>query len=228
VTFDVFTDCPVRTFFSNKTHGDMKNSEQNRLEFVKALGLNPKLLFGAEQQVHGKEVFWVTKDNLETKIECDAFITKEPGIIVSVRVADCLPVYVYDPEKKAVAMIHAGWKGLAQNIIKEAVIQLGKPENIRAAVGPCIQSCHFEVTGELARVFAKYPQAIESRDNKIFIDLPKIAQTQLLSLGLKAENIELSNKCTYDSEDLFSHRQNKGKETETMLAGIQLNYTSSS
>jgi YfiH family protein len=90
--------------------------------------------------------------------EGDALLTHEPGILLSVRSADCMPVLLVDPRQRAVAAVHAGWRGAVNGIIEKTVMEMGRlftsrPRDLVAAVGPFIHSCCYEVGEELVETF---------------------------------------------------------------------------
>jgi polyphenol oxidase len=223
--FKIFDGYSVKSFLSEKKDGSMKltpdNPEAliNRENYLKSIGLNYANAFFIEEQKHGKTVIAATKENLKDKVFADALTTSEKGIILTIRVADCLPVYAYNPRAEKIALIHAGWRGLDQGILAEAIQQMGTPEDILIGIGPCIQSCHFEVKKDVADIFSKYPEAIIMRDHSYFVDLNKVAQIQLMDLGIVPAHIELSEVCTYEqTEKFFSFRRDKPKYADAMLA----------
>lgn len=88
----------------------------------------------------------------------DALVTNQPGICLMVLSADCVPVLLFEPEKRVVAAVHAGWRGTAANIVVETVRVMQEnfgcdPQRVVAAIGPSIGKCCFEVGEEVARVF---------------------------------------------------------------------------
>jgi hypothetical protein len=126
--------------------------------------------------------------------EADALISKDAGVIVGVRTADCVPILLADTSTGAVAAIHAGWRGTAEGIAAAAVRSLVAewqidPRNLRAAIGPSIGSCCYEVGPEVAQRFgirASHP---------VHLDLPAINEMQLRAAGVS--NIWKSGVCTF-------------------------------
>jgi len=126
--------------------------------------------------------------------EADALISKDVGVIVGVRTADCVPILLADPSTGAVAAIHAGWRGTAQGIAASAVHSLAAewhvdPRNLRAAIGPSIGSCCYEVGPEVARHFGVRTAG------QVHLDLPAINEMQLRDTGVS--NIWKSGLCTF-------------------------------
>jgi YfiH family protein len=88
----------------------------------------------------------------------DALLTDQPGILLSVQTADCLPILLVDPSHRAVAAVHAGWRGLLQRIAEKTVGEMQRafhlrPEELRAAIGPSIRACCYEVGQEVVEMF---------------------------------------------------------------------------
>lgn len=222
------------TGFSEKKDGSMKNSIQNREKFFKKLGIDSDLIVRADL-IHKSKVKLVSKKDAGRLIEkTDGLITKEKNLFLTITIADCLPIFIYDPKKEIIGLIHGGWRSLADNILKKAIDKItnnfkSNPAHILIAIGPGISQCHFEIKFEVKkdplqkfhdrRFFAM--GVILERDNKIFLDLKKIAKLQLIELGIKEENIEISPECTFCLKDkYFSHRRDKPEQIKTMLAII--------
>lgn len=95
----------------------------------------------------------------------DALITREPGVLLCVQTADCVPILLADPKTRAIAAIHAGWRGTLRRIAAKTLgrmqMEFGtRPQDVIAALGPCIGRCCYEVGSEVAREFhAQFPQA---------------------------------------------------------------------
>jgi hypothetical protein len=177
--------------------------------------------------VHGKEIKIVSAaDGGKVIAGVDGLLTREKNVFLSVTVADCLPIFLYEPKKQIIGILHAGWRGLEKNIISIAADKMRNelacvPENILAGIGPAICQKHFEVGEEVAKKFKDYPEAVLDEDEKIFLDLKRVAETQLINAGVKRENIEISRECVFELPDkYFSHRRDKLKEVEAVMAVI--------
>jgi len=219
---------------SGKRQGNMRvfligahpETQHNREVFFSPF--NKKVI--AADLVHGRRVVVVDDSSADIVSTCDALITASPKLMLSITVADCLPVYFYDPKKKVLGLAHAGWRGVEANIVSEVVLSLKKnygsdQSDLEVYIGPHIGVCHFEVGEEVAVKFSAYPEAILRRDGKIYIDLAKIVRVQLLAASVREKNIELSSECTYCTCDkYFSYRRdNPGLDKlEVMVAYLGL------
>ena len=138
----------------------------------------------------------------------DGLVTARAGLPLVVRTADCLPVLIADPERRAVAAIHAGWRGVLHNIAGAAVARLAaefasQPASLHAAIGPGIGACCFEVGPEVAALFK--PLLPERTDLNIStrLDLVEILRRQLDAAGIPAANIAAGAPCTFCAGDEF-------------------------
>ncbi len=173
-------------------------------------------------QVHGCAVWHPPTEPVKPvdAPRADAIATDKPGLLLMVRVADCVPVLLASKDGRVASAVHAGWRGIIAGIVTEAVrelISLGKlrTQDIVAAIGPCISVNHFEVGGEVVDAFdnARLSDAI-NRDGfaKPHIDLPKAVATQLKTAGLNEEQIDRTDRCTYTlADEFFSHRRDNGR-----------------
>ena len=167
--------------------------------------------------------------NDELPLFCDGLYTDEIALPLITYHADCAPLFFYDPIRKAVAICHAGWKGVSLQIIKNTINSLTEmgsvSQDILCAVGPCISVRHFEVQQDVSDVYETEfgSGVLEVRESKTYLDLPKACEIDMLDAGIPAHNITLSDLCTYEHSRLFfSHRRDKG-ETGAMAAVIQIN-----
>jgi len=201
-----------------------ENVIKNNHLFFNAIGINFEQV-AKSHQVHGAEILFATEAGRYEGY--DALITNVSGVQLAVTVADCTPILIFDPVQKAVAAIHAGWRGTVQQIVAKTVTQMQEnfgttPEDCIAYVGTCIDECSFEVGEEVAEHFQSEHKRWDDDRNKFFIDLKKANADQLLVAGLKKENIEISMFSTVlNNDDYFSYRAENGT-TGRMLATIGL------
>lgn len=199
--------------------------ESNRTKYFRKVAINSGDVVSA-QIIHGNQVCLATLENRDGVVsEADGLVSNSKNIYLSVTAADCLPIFLFEPKKEIAGMIHAGWKSLAKNILINAILKMkelgGSPEKIMAGIGPAICGKHFEVGPEVAEKFTKYPEVIIKENDKLFLDIKKTAKLQLVESGLKENNIEISQECTFElPEKYFSARRDKPEEIEAMLAVI--------
>lgn len=202
------------------------------------------------EQVHGKEIQVVTKawrgagnDSREKALQAkDGFVTNERGIYLHALFADCVPLYFYDPIHQAVGLAHAGWKGTAQQIAKALLETMGaaygtKPRDVRAAIGPSIGACCYEVDdtviGRMERVLqeagggdsreAGGSSYYERQPNgKYKLNLQQVNRQIMIKAGIMPSHIELTGLCTSCRTDLFFSHRKEGGRTGRMAAWIGL------
>ena len=155
----------------------------------------------------------------EQTIICDGILTDEPDVALVCFGADCATILLYDPVHPAIAAVHAGWRGTAQGIAYKAVLRMqaefgSQPRDIRAAIGPCIGRCCFEVGPEVPAAMrealgADAEAAIEPRGEKAHVDLKLLNRIWLQKAGV--QTIDVSPDCTMCWPDRFwSHRVTGG------------------
>ena len=203
---------------------DPKNVEKNHEILANALGYDVKRCV-LSHQVHTDIVRVVTeKDCLgldhHLQPECDGMITNTPGLALVVFTADCTPILLHDPVTGAVGAVHAGWRGTAMDIAGKAVKAMEtafgcNPKNIRAAIGPNIGFCCFEVDAEVPTAMVEtFGQAVENyirpSDDKYYVNLKEINRHALSRAGVMC--IDMSTDCTACSHNRFwSHRVTRGQ-----------------
>ena len=214
--------------FSEERGDDAENIAENRRRLFAAAGFeNLPLITG--RQSHTVNIAEVSAVDADKSFEdTDGFITADPGVVIGVKTADCVPVLLAG--ENYVGAVHAGWRGSVGGILQRAIELFAKrgeePSKIRAAIGPCIHSCCFEVkedfiesvTGMRGVAFAE--KYIFKTGGGYYADLVRINTDTLLSSGVPEENISVSGFCTCcNPEKYFSHRATAGKRG-TMLAVI--------
>ncbi len=147
----------------------------------------------------------------------DALISNQPDVVVGVRTADCVPILLADPVTGAVAAIHAGWRGSAAGIASAAVRSLSdrwnvQPGRLRAAIGPAIGVCCYEVGPEVASQFA-----IEV-SKPVHLDLPAVNEKQLRDAGVA--DIWISGECTFCAKDRFYSFRREREQAGRMTSFI--------
>jgi uncharacterized protein, YfiH family len=205
---------PFDSLNLGKNTGDAPESvAENRRRLCESLGFLPQQLAWAKQ-VHGCEIRQVKAPGGADGF--DSLITDVPGIPLGVSVADCTPILVYDRQNKAVAAIHAGWRGAAAQIVAKTLRAMRdaygtEGEHCWAYVGACISECSYEVGEEVAAEFDSPFKRFDADRQRFFVDLKKANAAQLADFGVPEGQIEISPHCTYLQNDLFfSHRKDGG------------------
>jgi YfiH family protein len=157
----------------------------------------------------------------------DGLATDRPELWLAVKTADCIPLLLADPVAKAAAAVHAGWRGVAGGIAGVAVRTLGlrfgcRPENLRAALGPSIRSCCFEVGPEVAQRFKTVFPERTDLERRAFIGLAEAVRRQLAGEGVPARWIATEAPCTQcGGEEFHSWRRARRAEAR-MHSAIRL------
>ena len=202
-----------------------ENVAENYRRLGESMGFSPEKLVLANQ-IHTDIVRVVTEKDCLGSLshrdypECDGLVTNTRGVALVVFTADCTPILLHDPVTDAVGAVHAGWRGTALGIVKNAVDTMVsafgcKPSDICAAIGPNIGTCCFETDKDVpeAMLSALGEDAnpfIRQRGDKFHVDLKQINALWLQRAGVT--NIEISTHCTACQPDLFwSHRVTKGE-----------------
>ncbi|RJR31030.1 peptidoglycan editing factor PgeF [Candidatus Parcubacteria bacterium] len=208
---------------TTRSWGDFKEPaeyKKNSKRLAKKLKIDPARIVKAGIQ-NGSDIVFIDKNKKNYPGDC--LVSSKRNIYLMVTVADCVPVMFFEPQRKIIALVHAGWKGLAKSILKKAVKKICmkygiRPENLIFYIGPSISKCHFEVRPAVAGLFPA--SLITKRSNKLFIDLKNAAKSQLLSARADTKKIEVSSDCTYClSKKYFSFRR-EGKKTITAQAAF--------
>ena len=198
--------------------GDAGWSEADFLAFAASKGFRPVIM----RQVHSDTVHRLAGVPAG-KLEGDALTTNAPRLLLVIRTADCLPVFLVDIKNRAVAAVHCGWRGTEMRILEKAVRAMGKaygsdPGGILAALGPCIGSSCYEVGPEVRDSFLKadFPPAVladaPGRPGKSLLDLRSANVWLLRELGFKKDNIlDSGSGCTHCKPAFLSYRRDPGE-----------------
>ena len=213
---------------------DPENVAQNYRILTEAVGCTVDDLV-LTRQTHSDIILPATREeagkSLDHRLwpECDARITNVPGVALVVFTADCTPVLLHDPVNGAVAAIHAGWRGTAQNIVGKTVRAMVntygcRPENICAAIGPNIAQCCFETDGDVPQAMLDtYGNAAKAHirpvGQKFYVSLKEINALALRQAGVSC--IRISRLCTCCESDRFwshrSHGADRGSQGAIIL-----------
>jgi YfiH family protein len=215
--------------FTTRRTGDFGNGtpDGESLRRIQANGMQLRTV----RQIHSNQVRLLSRDGSDSwqRPEGDALVTDLAGQVLGVRTADCLPLLLVDRERRAVASVHAGWRGTQQRIAASAAEAMrahfgSEPESLEVAIGPGIAACCFEVGPEVAEQFhpslVVAPRAgLESPEKaRPHVDLVEANRRQLLEQGISGRKLWSAGRCTVCGGDFFSYRRDK--ETARMLAFV--------
>ena len=178
------------------------------------------------KQVHGRRIIVVKKPSCcvsRPPLHADGMMTQKPGIPLSVRTADCLSIFMFDPKARAIALVHAGWRGSHSHIAGRATLLMKKhfgtnPRDLKVAFGPSICGRCYEVGKELKKLF---PKETITKDGKHFFDLALANKRQLVKAGVNPKNIFNPKICTFCNKQYFSHRR-EGTKAGRMISFLML------
>jgi YfiH family protein len=202
---DRFDDGKIFVFFGNKTY---TSKEAQRL--------TPERTLKFLKQVHGNVVVQIATDSSTEELQADGFITNAIDTSLGIYTADCIPALFHDPVAHYIGAAHAGWRGVATHVIPKTLLQLKarEPDKVRVWLGPHIKRSSFEVHNDVAEQLA---QSYPGKENVIFdhpndaskkqVDLTAIAIAQMVSQGIRKENIWVSPIDTFASQNYFSYRR---------------------
>ncbi len=189
---------------------------ENGRRLAAALGATGRVRF--PHQVHGRAVVVLDAPPDAPLPEADAVLTDVPGLAVGVLGADCPGVLVVDPVRRALAVVHSGWRGTVAGVLVAAVEAMVRRygtdvADLRVGIGPGISARRYEVGPDVAEPFlAALPFArgcvTPGRGDRVFLDLVGALRRQAEACGVPAGRIEAMDLCTFDARDrLFSHRR---------------------
>ncbi len=226
----VFEAFGAQAFFTTRPL-DISFENPDRRRALAAAGVDTGELV-CPSQVHGDRVLAVGRQHRGAGVagrrtaiqDTDALVTGTKGVSLSVLTADCLPVFMLDTEKRVIAMVHAGWRGLHLRIVSRAMSTMTKsfgsrPEDVLAAFGPAIGSCCYRVGGEFVSMF---PTAVVRRKRDVFMDLASCARAELEACGVPAGRIVESGICTSCRNGEFYSYRRQGEAAGRQVSVLRL------
>tara|TARA_B100001996_G_scaffold333087_1_gene282522 strand:- start:63 stop:731 length:669 start_codon:yes stop_codon:yes gene_type:complete len=162
------------------------------------------------KQTHSDNVLFVDSEGVYSN--SDGLITAiESNVFLQIQTADCVPIYICDFETGLIGLIHSGWKGTYNQIIKNAInlfFEKGSLDcNIQVFLGPSIQQCCYEIKNDVAFFFSdKY---LILKKDKIYLNLQSKIIDDLLALNIQAGNINKIEDCTFHNNNFYSYRRDK-------------------
>ena len=197
------------------------NVAENFRRVRKALGCRQHIRVQVNQ-VHGCNVWQPPAEPVRPvdAPRADAIATDKQGLLLMVRVADCVPVLLSSHDGRVVSAVHAGWRGIIAGVVSksvESVMRLSGNDagQVLAAVGPCIGVEHFEVGPEVVEAFESAglgSAVVKEGYAKPHIDLAAAVAHQLQQAGIPGKQIDRTDRCTYAcADEFFSHRRDHGR-----------------
>lgn len=201
--------------------------EAHRRHLAESIGVEREAL-KFQKQVHATTVRTLSQENHERHTtepfdESDGMITQTQGFVLCVGIADCAAVLLYDPEHRAIAALHSGWKGTHGNIVQGGIAEMHKrfgteASSLLAYISPCASGERYVVREDVAQYFTA-PALQRLNDEEYLFDNRLRIREQLLECGVEPERVEVSAGCTITDERYHSHRRD-GAKAGRMVAFI--------
>ncbi len=235
--FGLFKAYRVLALFSDRHENfSFRNNEatlvrQARKNFLSQVGIE-SLDLVCVRQVHSSRIVVVTESergrgaqDLDSAIAfSDGLITDVKNLPLAILIADCLAIYFFDPTHNVIGLIHAGWRGSAEKISLKLIEIMNEHFGVRAqdltvSFSPSIRSCCYEVGPQMKDYFS---ESLREKEGKLFLDLALENKNQLLSVGVKQENIIDCEICTVcNNHEFFSYRK-EGLSAGRIMAVISM------
>ncbi len=203
----LFDRLPINAFFTTKM--------SEHLDFLNSQTLDNKVYLPIQK--HTDTVHILNADM--TPVIADAVITNRKSVFIGIQTADCAPILIYDEKRHVVGAVHAGWRGTAAAILKNTISMMelhfySSPGDLKIAIGPAIRWRCYEVGYEVIEAVSRATGVgdyYKMEGAKYCIDIPSANRVQALSVGVKEENIWMSDECTFClPEKYYSYRFAKG------------------
>lgn len=207
-------------------HGAKKEVLANRKKIAKALNIDYQRIFSLNQ-THGSKIQIIKQGKFSQKEEkADGFITDQSNVFLMIKTADCFPVLMFDPQKKVIAAVHAGWRGAIEkiylNVLLKMISQFAcQPKDILIGIGPGIGACCFCHKKLIQEKLPEWRLYIKKNKEGLSLDLTKFIKDQLIEAGVKTSCIEIMDICTGCDKKFFSHfRSLRTGEPEGLFPSI--------
>ena len=188
---------------------------------AESLGFSSEML-AVPEQIHSADITYI--DAPGEYIDTDGLITDNSEIILIIKVADCVPVYLYEPKSQLIGLVHSGWRGIAGGIVPNAVRKMlimgADKKEVNVFLGPAIGFCCYDVDGEVADNFNNNAKR-KMKNRKWKVGLHEHICLQLTDIGVPSSNIRASDICTFESQDCHSYRRD-GEKAGRMFAFMGL------
>ena len=207
---------------------DPTSVADNRSRAAVAVGWEADRII-SPRQVHGRNVEVVGRGcSPEEALEADALVTDEPGVLLMMKFADCVPIVLWDPVHAVVGLVHAGWKGTMLGAPAAALEVMSQrfgsvPSDLLAGIGPSIGPCCYQVGSEVVRLaeesFLARDLVRPGRDGSPYLDLWKANGETLRRAGIAGDNLVVAGLCTRCRHDLFFSPPGGGGRTQRQVRG---------
>jgi YfiH family protein len=199
----------------SENHGEAAVFADNRRQFLQEVG-QADWPVRTLKQTHSDNIV-VASEMAQT--EGDALVSSQTGEFIGIKTADCVPVLIGDPVTRAMAAVHAGWRGTLQRIVEKTIDDMAsrfgsKADDLIAVIGPAACGRCYEVENDVASQFTQEFSDTRafllpsSSEGKFLLNVPAANATQLIRLKVRAENVQMLPYCTMHQHDLFfSHRK---------------------
>jgi len=201
------------------SHRDHDYKDINNIEtFVSSLSLDKSNLV-VPKQIHSNNISSINKPGFYSDV--DGLISKNKQLILSIRVADCIPLFLFCSKTEYFGLIHSGWRGTKNKIVAHAIDKMkflgSDPRAIKVVIGPSINQCCFEVGLDVSTIFAK-SYSKKGNNSKQMLDIKRIVYDELVNSKIPDNNILLDDDCTHcNPKKYFSYRR-EGEIAGRMIA----------
>jgi len=195
-----------------------------RAYLQKNLGVDIPQVFW-RKQIHGDDIL-VVRGGVGSVKGCpdaDAYITDEKNLPIALRTADCVPIFIFDPNRRVIGLAHAGWRGTYKSIALKTVQKMQKEygceaSDLKVFLGPSIRQCCYKIGEEFRDYFPAY---VKDREGHLYADMIGANRDQLLQAGVPRAQILDSGICTCCNKDYFSFRRD-GEKAGRMISLMML------
>ncbi len=191
---------------------------EDRIELAKEFGLNPDSIV-IPNQVHSGKVQIVQEPRFHPST--DGLVTDDPCNVLTIQVADCVPIFIADISKKIIGLIHAGWRGVTSNIIEHCLDKLyslgAERDNLHVVLGPCIHECCFEVGPEVTEHFPI--QFVKSgKSDRSYVNLTGVIKEKMMMEKIPSKHIHIVDECTCCLPEKYHSYRRDGDRSGRMIA----------
>jgi hypothetical protein len=234
LTAPAFAKAGAWHFFGTRRGPVARSTRAGRLELEEHDHPQPTLVVAVDQ-VHGTDTLVVDRpvaDRDSLAGGWDSLVTNQPGVLLTIRTADCVPVLLHDPVRRVAAAVHAGWRGAVGGIVHGVIHTMADrfgscAADLSVAIGPAIGPCCYEVDEPVLTPLREREAGWHSvvtlqNDARGRLDLRGLVRLQLQAAGVEAGRVSTIEPCTSCRSDLFFSYRRDGRVVDTMVHGIML------